>query len=78
MIAKHLTDAMKGVEAWPSEAQDELAGYAAEIEAGLSGGVYHATDDELAGINRGIASARAGRLASEQDVAAVFSKYRPA
>lgn len=41
-------------------------------------GVYHATPEELAGIDRGLDDARAGRFAADAEVAAVFAKYRPA
>jgi predicted transcriptional regulator len=78
MVTKLLIDTIKRAGSWPSEAQEELARYAEEIEASLKGGVYHATDGELAGIDRGLADARAGRFASEQDIAAVFAKHRPA
>jgi hypothetical protein len=76
MVAKILTDTMKRVPSWPADAQEELAGYAEEIEAGLQGGVYRATDEELAGIDRGIAAAREGHFASPDEVAAVYVKHR--
>jgi hypothetical protein len=78
MVAKLLTDTMRRVESWPNEAQEELALYAQEIEAGLKGEAYHATAEELAGIDRGIAHTLDGRYASPQDIAAVFAKHRPA
>lgn len=63
---------------WPPEAQAELAAYAAEIEAALAAGEYHPTDAELAGIDRGLADARVGRFATDEDVAAVFACHRGA
>jgi hypothetical protein len=54
MTAKVLKDVMERVETWPKEAQEELAEIALEIDAGLQGGVYHATPEELAGIDRGV------------------------
>ncbi len=62
MTAKVLTDAMRRVETWPEEAQEELAGIALEIDAALKGGVYHATPEELVGIDRGLLAADAGRF----------------
>jgi hypothetical protein len=47
MTTKALKNAMRRVETWPKEAQEELAEIALEIDAGLKGGVYHATAEEL-------------------------------
>ena len=69
---------MKRVETWPVEIQEELAVIAGEMDAALRGGLYTATPEELAGIDRGLESARAGRLASDAEVRAVFAKHRPA
>jgi predicted transcriptional regulator len=78
MAAKVLTDAMKLVETWPEAAQEELAWIALEIDAVLNDGAYHATQDELAGIDRGIRAADERRFVEPGDVAAVFAKHRPA
>ena len=51
MTAKALKEAMQRVESWPQEAQEELAEIAFEIDARLKGGKYHATPEELAGID---------------------------
>ena len=75
MTTKAFTEAMRRAETWPEEAQEELAEIAREIEAGL-GGMYHATPEELAGIDRGIRQADAGRFASDQEVEDTFAKYR--
>jgi predicted transcriptional regulator len=61
---------------WPEEAQEELAQVAREIEAGIAGGTYRASPAELAGIDRGLRDAEAGKFASEDEVEAVFSKHR--
>ena len=76
MTAKVLKDVLQRVETWPEEAQLELAEIALEIDAGLAGGTYHATADELRGIDRGLKAAREGRVASDADVEAVFAKHR--
>lgn len=78
MVPKVLTDAFERAQSWPSEAQEELAAVVEEIEAGLKGGVYYPTAEELAGIERGIAAMREGRIATEEDIAAAFDKHRPA
>jgi hypothetical protein len=58
MTAKILKDVLERVETWPQEAQEELAAIALEMDAGLGGGVYHATPEELEGIDRGLKAAR--------------------
>jgi predicted transcriptional regulator len=65
------------VERWPEEDQDELAQVALEIEARRHG-VYHATPDELNAIDEALAAVARGEIASDEEVAAVFAKYRRA
>jgi predicted transcriptional regulator len=76
MTVKILKEVLERVEAWPEEAQEELAEIALEIDASLAAGVYHATAEELAGIDRGLKAAREGRIASDEQVEAVFAKRR--
>jgi hypothetical protein len=76
MNTKALKEALERVELWPQEAQEELAELAFEIDARLKGGKYHATPDELAGIDRGLKAAREGRFATDEEVEAVFAKHR--
>jgi predicted transcriptional regulator len=78
MTTKALKKAMRRVETWPKEAQEELAEIALEIDAGLKGGVYHATPEELAGIDRGLKAAREGRFATDEEVEAILAKHRRA
>ncbi len=47
MASKALKEAMQRAEAWPEEAQEELAEIALEIDAALRGGTYEATPKEL-------------------------------
>ncbi len=75
MTTKALTEALRRAAAWPTEVQDQLAEIAGELDAGL-GGIYHATPEELVGIDRGIRDADAGRFASDEEVEATFAKYR--
>ena len=56
----------------------DVLGCALEMDAGLGGGVYHATPEELEGIDRGLKAAREGRFASDAEVQAVFAKHRRA
>jgi hypothetical protein len=54
MTAKKLKDVLERADAWPEAAQAELAELALESDAGLGAGAYHATPDEIAGIDRGL------------------------
>jgi predicted transcriptional regulator len=78
MASKTLNEAMRRVESWPEAAQEELAEIALEIDARVKGGRYHASPDELAGIDRGLEAARNGRFATDEEVEAVFLKHRRA
>jgi hypothetical protein len=69
-----LKDVLERAKSWPDEAQHELAEIALEIEASVSGGVYHATDEELQAID---AADRSG-VASQQQVDAAFRAFRRA
>jgi predicted transcriptional regulator len=64
-------------EHWPEEDQEELAQIAIEIEARRHG-VYHATPDELQAIDEALAAVARGEVASDEEVEAVFAKYRRA
>jgi predicted transcriptional regulator len=63
-------------EAWSEQDQEELAQVALEIEARRHG-LYHASLEELAAIDEALAAVDRGEVASDEDVAAVFAKYRP-
>jgi len=76
MTAKALKEAMERVESWPEQAQEELAEIALEIDASLKGETYHATPEQLEGIDRGLKAANQGRFATDQQVAAVIAKHR--
>jgi predicted transcriptional regulator len=65
------------VEQWPEDDQDELAQFALEIEARRHG-VYHATAEELQAIDEALAAVARGEIASDEEVEAVFAKYRRA
>jgi hypothetical protein len=78
MTAKILKDVLKRVEKRPEEAQTELAQIALKIDAGLGQGKYEATPAELAGIDCGLRAARERHFATDDQVASVFRKHRPA
>lgn len=75
MKTKTLQAVLERVETWPEAAQNQLAEIALDIEAGLSG-EYQPTAGELAGIDRGVKAADAGRFASDEEVVAAFAKFR--
>jgi hypothetical protein len=74
MTAKALKDVLQRVEAWPEEAQEELAAIVREIDAQLAGGVYRATVEELEALDE---AERSG-VASEGEVEAAFRTFRHA
>ena len=75
MKTKTLQNVLERVEAWPPDAQDAWAEMALELEAEMTG-AYHATPEELTGIDRGLRAAAEGRFATDAEVEAVFAKYR--
>jgi predicted transcriptional regulator len=77
MTAKVLRDVLGLAERWPEEAQRELAEIAFEMDVALSAGTYHASKEELQGIDRGLKAAREGCFATEEKVKAVLRKHRP-
>jgi predicted transcriptional regulator len=60
---------------WPEEAQAELVQSIVDIETKHLG-VYKLNPDERAAIERGLEEMRQGRFASDEQVAAVFNRYR--
>lgn len=76
MKSKSLAAVLERVEAWPADAQDQLAEIAAELEASLTDVPYQPTAAEIAGIDRGLRDVEQGRLASDADVEAVLRKLR--
>jgi predicted transcriptional regulator len=76
MKTSKLTEILERVESWPADAQNELAEFALELDAGLNDGEYQPTPEELAGIDRGLRAAADGRFATEQEVEAAFAKFR--
>lgn len=63
------------VETWPPEDQEELAECAREIRARRTG-VYHLSEEERAGIERGLADMRARRFATDEQIAMIFQRAR--
>lgn len=72
-MTKQLKELLERAESWPEVAQQDLLAVAQEIEAGQ--GVYHATPEELEGIDRGLKAAEQGLFASAEEVKALFEKF---
>jgi len=72
MILKQLLEL---AESWSEADQKELAQAALEIEARRHG-VYQATPEELKDIDEALAEIARGEIATEQEMEAVFAKYR--
>lgn len=75
-MTKIWDELLKQVQSWPEEAQQELVQVASEIQAELNESAYRATAEELAGIERGLSDAAAGKFVASADVERVFAKYR--
>jgi hypothetical protein len=75
MKTKKLTEVLERIEAWPPEAQNALADFALDLDAGFKAGDYEPTPEELAGIDRGLRDAAEGRFATPQQVEAAFAKF---
>jgi hypothetical protein len=76
MKTKKLIEVLERIEAWPPEAQNALADFALDLDAGFKGGDYEPTAEELAGIDRGLRAVTEGRFATPQQVEATFAKFR--
>jgi predicted transcriptional regulator len=70
-----LARALERVESWPAETQDQLAELALDIDAALRDVPYKPTNEELAGIDRGLRDADQGRFATEAEVEEAFAKF---
>lgn len=78
MKTKRLAQALERIEAWPADAQDALADIARDIDESLTQGNYVPTPEELAGIDRGLRDAEAGRFATEAEVEAALAMFKRA
>jgi hypothetical protein len=72
---KRLETLLERVSALPEEAQEELLDHIAIFEAKHSG-VYELNDDERTAVRRGLEEMRQGKFASDEEVEAVFNRYR--
>jgi predicted transcriptional regulator len=75
MTRESIENLLDRVAAWPEEDQEKIARFIDEIEA-KQRDVYKLTDQERQAVRRGLAEMRAGQLARDEEVAAVFNRYR--
>jgi len=75
MTRQGLEILLERVSTWPEEAQEEFVRSVANIENKHLGS-YRLSDAERDAVRRGLAEMRAGRIASDAAVAAVFNRYR--
>jgi len=72
---KRLETLLDRISAWPDEAQAELVESILRIESKHLG-VYRLSDDERAAVRRGLEEMRAGKFATDEEIATVFDRYR--
>ena len=72
---KKLDALMERAASWPEEAQAELVRFMIDTEA-KHFGVYRLDDEDRARIEKSLESARRGEFATDQEVAALFARYR--
>ncbi len=77
MVAKALKEILTRVESWPERAQEEAAASLQAIEEELRE-PYELTVADKEAIDRGLEAVRKGEFATDQEVEAVFAKYRQA
>lgn len=74
-MAINLKNVLARAETWSEQDQEELAQVALEIEARRHG-LYRASPEELRAIDEALAAVERGEIASDEEVEAVFAKYR--
>jgi hypothetical protein len=72
---KTLEALMEHAASWPDEAQAELVRFMIDTEV-KHFGVYRLDDEDRKRIERSLASACRGEFATDEEVAALFGRYR--
>ena len=73
--AKPLDALMERAASWPDEAQAELVQFMLDIEVKYYG-AYRLDDEDRARIQKSLDAAKRGEFASDEEVAALFGRYR--
>ncbi|HVT23613.1 MAG TPA: hypothetical protein VHD95_03220 [Rhizomicrobium sp.] len=66
---------MDRVKSWPSEQLEEAIEILLALESRAKG-IYRLSDEERAGVLRGMEEADRGEFATDDEVAAVFKRFR--
>ena len=74
MTSKNFAEVMERARTWPEEDQERLADLARVIESERTG-VYVVSADERAAIEEGLAQAKRGEFASDEEVAAMWKRF---
>ena len=75
MTKEQINAVLESVRSWPQQDQEELVELAREIEARRTG-VYIMTSEERAAVREGLEQARRGEFVSDDEMAALWKKYR--
>lgn len=72
-----LREILEQANSWPQHDQEELAEFAREIEARRTG-VYTASDEEIEALDEALGQVARGQIASKDEIASAFAKFRGA
>jgi hypothetical protein len=75
MTKAEIDAVLERVKTWPPDKQEEAMRLLLEMEAEDTS-VYVLSPDERAAIEEGMAQVRRGEFASDEEVAAIFNRYR--
>ena len=75
MTKAEIDAVLERVRTWPQEGQEDVVRLLLEMEA-EDASVYRLSADERAAIEEGMAQARRGELATDEEVAALLDRYR--
>lgn len=76
-MTKLLEQAIEAARLLPPEEQDELAAVLLQLMGGEDGEIYQLSPEEEAALAESLAQAARGEYATDEEVEAVFAKYRP-
>lgn len=74
-MTSHLKEVLERVETWSEQDQEKLAQVILEVEAQLLVS-SDLTPEQLKAIDEGVAAADRGEIASDEQVKALFAKFR--
>jgi predicted transcriptional regulator len=75
MTKEQIEAIFERVRAWPAEKQEEAASILLALEAEPDD-VYVLSEEERADVEAGLEEARQGKFASDEEVKALFDRYR--